>query len=92
MELWREQMLLEQTNLTRDGAWLELVKRKVERKAEATKAVIAPAKPKQPSRRQKRIAELKAQKAKRRARAMMRAERRANKGEGSESVLTQVKE
>lgn len=81
MELWREQMQLEQTNLTRDGAWLELVKRKVERKAEATKAVIATAKPKQPSRRQQRIAEMKAQKAKRRARAMMRAERRANKGE-----------
>ena len=38
MELWREQMLLEQTNLTRDGTWLELVKRKVERKAEATAA------------------------------------------------------
>lgn len=31
MELWFEMKLLEQTNLTRDGAWLDLVRTKQER-------------------------------------------------------------
>jgi len=31
MDLWFEMKLLEQTNLTRDGAWLDLVRTKQER-------------------------------------------------------------
>lgn len=31
MELWLEMKLLEQSNLTRDGAWLDLVRTKQER-------------------------------------------------------------
>lgn len=31
MDLWLEMSLLEQTNLTRDGAWLELVRSKQKR-------------------------------------------------------------
>ena len=30
MELWREMRELEHTNLSRDGSWLELVRRKTE--------------------------------------------------------------
>lgn len=36
MELWRELIDLEHSNMTRNGEWLELVKRKAER-IDATK-------------------------------------------------------
>ncbi len=38
MELWRELIDLEHSNMTRSGEWLELVKRKAERLDAAKKA------------------------------------------------------
>lgn len=83
MELWRELIDLERTNMTRNGDWLELVKRKAERVEAAKKAkrpvqhspvAKEPAKPL--SKRRARILEMKALKVKRRERAMMRQDRK----------------
>ena len=75
MELWREQLILEQTNLTRNGEWLELVKRKAERQEAAKTKGSDAAKPKPLTARQKRIAEHKADQVEKKLRRAARAER-----------------
>ena len=75
MELWREQLILEQTNLTRNGEWLELVKRKAERQEAAKAKGSDAAKPKPLTARQKRIAEHKADQVEKKLRRASRAER-----------------
>ncbi|MGL4517855.1 MAG: hypothetical protein ACRCUH_14335 [Shewanella sp.] len=73
VELWREMRELEQTNLTRDGEWLELVKRKAERQEAA--------KPKPLTARQKRSAEHKADQAEKKLRRAAKAERSKQRAE-----------
>lgn len=46
MELWREMIDLERTNLTRNGDWLELVKHKIERIEAIAKQTPTRTKPK----------------------------------------------
>lgn len=75
MELWREMRELEHTNLSRDGSWLELVRRKTER-LEAEAAKQTPIAPKaKPKRKAKQLTKAE-RKARRRERAAARLARK----------------
>lgn len=73
MELWRELIDLEHSNMTRSGEWLELVKRKAERldaaKKAKRKAGVEPTKP------QSKRAQHKAEQAEKKQRRVAKAER-----------------
>lgn len=83
MELWQEMSILQETNLTRDGSWLPLVKAKQERLAKSNtvsqttlKEEVKNKTKKEPSKRCLIRQEKRAQKARRAERAKRRAARR----------------
>ena len=76
MDLWPEMKLLEQTNLTRGGAWLELVRTKQERLGNAKPKKDAKSSDRSLSKRQQFRLEKKAKKERNRLRTECRRQRK----------------